>query len=75
MCWCVGGQTANMAEKLVTASGYGMAVVCMLSGSRYAIVLSTSKRSVLGTPSGFRSATILSMSRHSVVFMLFEIYA
>jgi len=23
MCWCVGGQTANMAEKGVTASGYG----------------------------------------------------
>jgi len=23
MCWCVGGQTANMAEKEVTASGYG----------------------------------------------------
>jgi len=23
MCWCVGGQTANMAEKGVTAGGYG----------------------------------------------------
>ena len=23
MCWCVGGQTANMAEKGVTESGYG----------------------------------------------------
>ena len=23
MCWCVGGQTANMAEKGMTASGYG----------------------------------------------------
>jgi len=23
MCWCVGGQTANMAEKGVAASGYG----------------------------------------------------
>ena len=22
MCWCVGGQTANMAEKGLTASGY-----------------------------------------------------
>jgi len=28
MCWCVGRQTANMAEKGVTASSYGTEYAC-----------------------------------------------
>ena len=42
-------------------------VVCMLSGSCYAKIISTLKRSGLCTSSGFRYATVLSTSRPRVV--------
>jgi len=38
MCWCVGGQTANMAEKGVTASGYGTEYTWQIRTVRYSPV-------------------------------------
>jgi len=38
MCWCVGGQMANMAEKGVTASGYGIEYTWQICSVSYSPV-------------------------------------